>query len=84
MFEISVLSFSLIVLSVGYSLEWNMDRRLEEEKLRFILDNAFSPPTTPVCQSGFHIPVPVVSHKHFQGSWQSVQSFSFAGLYMVL
>lgn len=40
-FEASVLSLSLIVLSVGYSLEWNTDRRLAagEEK-----NNKFFPP----------------------------------------
>lgn len=32
-FETSVLSLRLIVLSVGYSLEWNMDRRLAGKKM---------------------------------------------------
>lgn len=44
-FETYHLSLSVIVLSVGYSLEWNMDRRLAGKKTtkkwRFILDNGF-------------------------------------------
>lgn len=92
-FEASVLSLSLIVLSVGYSLEWNTDRRLAEEKWRFILDNGFVSSRfsrLPVCPSESlshthtHTYPPLVSHKHVQGSWQSVQSFPLAGLYTAL
>lgn len=91
-FETSVLSLSLIVLSAGYSLEWNTDRRLAEEKWRFIEDNGFLSSRSsrlPVCLSvsvthAHSHTRSLVSHKHFQEAWQSVQSFRFAALYMAL
>lgn len=75
-----------------------MDRRLAGKKTtkkwRFILDNGFLSlflsASQTVCLLFFFFFCPahkhthLVFHKHFQGSWQSVQSFPSAGLQMAL
>lgn len=91
--ETNVLSLSLIALSVGYSLEWNMDRRLKEEKWRFILDNSslasyFSrlPACLSVCSSlSFSLPLSLSLTNTFRGPGNLFyHSLSLAGLYVAL